>query len=90
MKVIDLKEAQAHLELYAKECQSSPVVVTVDGKPTFEMLPVRGDDADFVDRLLDENPAFRELSEDRRRQSDAGNVVSLEELRRRLGPTAEK
>ena len=88
MKVIDLKEAQANLEQYAKECQSSPVVVTMDGKPAFEMLPVRPDDVDFIDRLLDESSAFRQLLEDRRRECDAGQVVSLEEIRRRLTSSA--
>jgi hypothetical protein len=35
MKVIDLGEAKTHLEDYARECHSSPVVVTIDGKPSF-------------------------------------------------------
>jgi antitoxin (DNA-binding transcriptional repressor) of toxin-antitoxin stability system len=47
MKVIDLKEAKSHLEQYAQECQSSPVVVTVEGKPVFELLPIRSDDRIF-------------------------------------------
>ena len=84
MKVIDLNEAKANLEQYARECQTSPVVVTLDGKPAFEMLPVRSDDAEFVDRLIEENDAFRELLEKRRRESDLGRVSSLEEVRRRL------
>ena len=85
MKVIDLNEAKTNLERYARECQVSPVVVTVDGKPAFEMLPVRTEDADFIDRLIEENEAFRQLLEQRRRESDAGHVSSLEEVRRRLG-----
>lgn len=84
MKVIDLKEAQTNLEQYARECQTSPVVVTVDGHPAFEMLPVRTDDADFVDRLIEENTAFRQLLEERRRESDQGRVTPLDEIRRRL------
>ena len=84
MKVIDLSEAKANLEQYARECQVSPVVVTLDGKPAFEMLPVRSDDAEFIDRLIEENDAFRELLEKCRRESDLGRVSSLEEVRRRL------
>jgi hypothetical protein len=84
MKVIDLKEAQTNLERYARECQSSPVVVTVDGKPAFEMLPVRTDDAEFVERLMEENDSFRKLVEERRSESGHGQVSSLEEVRRRL------
>jgi hypothetical protein len=85
MKVIDLNEAKTNLERDARECQVSPVVVTVDGKPAFEMLPVRSEDADFIDRLIEENHAFRQLLEQRRRESDSGRVSSLEEIRRRLG-----
>jgi antitoxin (DNA-binding transcriptional repressor) of toxin-antitoxin stability system len=85
MKVIDLNEAKTNLEQYARECQVSPVVVTVDGKPAFEMLPVRAEDDDFMDRLIEENNAFRELLEQRRREADTGRVSSLEEIRRRLG-----
>lgn len=85
MKVIDLNEAKTNLEQYARECQVSPVVVTVEGTPVFEMLPVRTEDADFLDRLIEENDAFRELLEQRRRESDLGHVCSLEEIRRRLG-----
>jgi hypothetical protein len=84
VKVIDLNEAKANLEQYARECQTSPVVVTLDGKPAFEMLPVRSEGADFIDRLIEENDAFRELLEKRRRESDLGQVSSLEEVRRRL------
>ncbi len=84
MKVIDLNEARANLDRYARECQISPVVVTIDGKAAFEMLPVRTDD-DFMDRLIEENDAFRELLEQRRREADLGQVSPMEEVRRRLG-----
>ena len=54
MKVINLEEAKEHLEQYAQECQTSPVVVTVGGKPAFELLPIRSDDPEFIDRLLEQ------------------------------------
>ena len=85
MKLIDLNEAKSHLEEYARECQSSPIVVTVDGKPVFEMLPILSEDPDFIDRLLATNPEFRRLMEERRKKSDSGRTSSLEEVRRRLG-----
>ena len=69
MKVINLEEAKANLEQYAAECQSAPVVVTVDGKAVFEMLPIRSDDADFVDQLLEQNEAFRRLVAERHQES---------------------
>jgi antitoxin (DNA-binding transcriptional repressor) of toxin-antitoxin stability system len=84
MKVIDLKEAKTNLEHYAKECQSSPVVVTLEGKPVFELIPIKSDDPDFFDRLITTNQAFRSLLEERRQESAQGMVSSLEEVRRHL------
>jgi antitoxin (DNA-binding transcriptional repressor) of toxin-antitoxin stability system len=89
MTVIDLQEAKTNLERYAQECQSAPVVVTMEGKPAFELIPIRSDDPDFLDRLLAANPAFRRLAEKRRRESDSGRVSTLEEVRRRLEETTE-
>jgi hypothetical protein len=85
MKVIDVGEAKSHLEDYARECHSSPVVVTIDGKPSFEMLPIRSDDPDFIDRLLTTNAEFRQLMEDRRKEADEGKVSSLAAVREHLG-----
>ena len=84
MKVINLEEAKEHLEQYAQECQTSPVVVTVGGKPAFELLPIRSDDPEFIDRLLEQNREFRELVEERREESRSGRVSSLESVRERL------
>ena len=84
MKVIKLEEAKANLERYAAECQSSPVVVTVDGKPSFEMLPIRSDDTDFIDRLAEQNDSFRELLEAWHLEAAAGKVSSLQAVRERL------
>jgi PHD/YefM family antitoxin component YafN of YafNO toxin-antitoxin module len=87
MKVIALEEAKANLEQYANECRTSPVVVTMDGKPAFEMLPIRSDDPEFLDRLLEQNAEFRRLMEDRRREADGRKVSTLEEVRQRLAIT---
>jgi hypothetical protein len=83
MKVINLGEAKSHLEDYARECHSSPVVVTIEGKPAFEMVPIRSEDPEFIDRLLAASPEFRQLMEDRRKEADAGKVSSLESVRGR-------
>ncbi len=88
MKVIALEEAKANLEQYAEECRTSPVVVTVGGKPVFEMLPIHSDDPDFLDRLLEQNAEFRHLLEERRREVDVGKTSSLEEVRKRLASNA--
>jgi hypothetical protein len=90
MKVIDLAEAKTHLEDYARQCQSSPIVVTIDGKPTFEMLPIRSDDPEFIDRLLTSNPEFRQLMEDRHKEANAGKVSSIEAVRTRADRIQQK
>jgi len=84
MKVVDLKEAKANLERFAKECQSTPVVVTDQGRPVFEMLPVRSEDPDFIDWLLEHDPAFRALLEERHREKAERKASTIEEVRRRL------
>ncbi len=85
MKVIDVGEAKSRLEDYARECHSMPVVVTINGKPSFEMLPIRSDDSDFIDRLLTTNAEFRQLMEDRRKEAVGEKVSSLESIREHLG-----
>jgi antitoxin (DNA-binding transcriptional repressor) of toxin-antitoxin stability system len=64
MKVITLSEARARLSHYARLCQKESIVVTVSGVPTFQMVPVTEDD-DLIDQLLEHNPGFRKLLEDR-------------------------
>lgn len=87
MKVIDLNEAKANLESYAQECQESRVIVTIGGVPTFELVPIRDDDPDFIDWLLENNAAFRRLAEESKREAEEGRVSTLAEVRRRLlGP----
>jgi len=84
MKVIDLQEAKANLEQYARECQESPVVVMKDGKPCFELLPIRSDDPGFLDRLLEHDSTLRDLVDQRRTEGQSGRVSSLESVRERL------
>ena len=42
------------------------------------------DDPEFLDRLIEQNEAFRRLAEERRREADEGRLVPLAEVRRRL------
>ena len=90
MKVIDLNEAKANLEQYARDCQQSPVIVTIEGVPSFEMTPIHSDDPEFIDRLLEQDEAFRRLAEERRREADEGRVSTLAEVRRRLEASSEE
>ncbi len=64
MKVIPLSEAKTNLSRYGRLCHTEPVVVTVNGKPSFQLAPLEEDD-DLVDRLLEYNAGFRRLLERR-------------------------
>jgi hypothetical protein len=55
------------------------------GKPSFEMLPIRSDDPDFIDHLLTSNREFRKLMENHRKEADEGKFSALESIRESLG-----
>ena len=48
MKVIPLSEAKTNLSRYGRLCHTEPVVVTVNGKPLFQLAPLEEDD-DLMD-----------------------------------------
>jgi prevent-host-death family protein len=79
MKVIPLSEAKANLSRYARACRDEPVIVTVSGVPSFQLVPLSEDD-DLIDSLLEHNPAFRKTLEARLREK----TLSVKEARRRL------
>ena len=54
MKVVPLSEAKAKLSRYAMLCHDEPVVVTVNGKPSFQLVPFEESD-DLIDRLIDQH-----------------------------------
>ena len=64
MRVIPLSEAKAKLSRYGHLCHREPVVVTVNGRPSFQLVPL-GEEDDLVDRLLAEHPGFRRMLEAR-------------------------
>jgi prevent-host-death family protein len=79
MKIIPLSEAKAHLSRYGRLCHDEPVIVTVNGAPVFQLVPL-GKDDDLIDRLLEHNPAFRRLLEQRLNE----RTVSTKDAARRL------
>ena len=79
MKVIPLSEAKANLSHYARVCHDEPVIVTVNGVPTFPLAPLEKDD-DLIDRLLEYNPKFQQTLEKRLRERS----VSVEDANSRL------
>jgi prevent-host-death family protein len=64
MKVIPLSEAKAKLSRYGQLCHDEPIVVTVNGKPSFQLVPLEEDD-DLIDRLIEDHPSFGKLLERR-------------------------
>lgn len=58
MKIIPLTEAKARLSHYAAVCHDEPVVVTVNGVPAFQLVPISADD-DLINTLLAHHPTFR-------------------------------
>ncbi len=80
MKVIPLSEAKANLSRYAHRCREEPVVVTVNGRPAFQLVPLAEDD-DLIDRLVEHHPGFRRLLERRLRERSIPARVA----ERRLG-----
>jgi prevent-host-death family protein len=79
MKIIPLSEAKAHLSHYGRLCHAEPVIVTVNGAPAFQLVPL-GDDDDLVDQLLEHNPAFVRSLEKRLKERSVG----VKEAARRL------
>ena len=67
MKVIPLSEAKASLSRYGRLCHEEPVIVTVNGVPSFQLVPLEAGD-DLIDRLLEHNPKFRRTLESRLRE----------------------
>ena len=59
MNVIPLSKAKARLSYYSRLCQREPVIVTVKGTPSFQMVPLQEDD-ELIDQLLEHNPKFVE------------------------------
>ena len=87
MKVIPLSEAKANLSQYANRCQEDPVVVTVNGRPAFQLVPLTEDD-DLIDRLVEHHPAFRRMLE--RRLSERSVPAKVAERRLGYGRAARR
>ena len=85
MKVVPLSEAKAKLSRYGQVCHDEPVVVTVNGRPSFQLVPLEEDD-DLIDRLIEDHPRFRKMLEGRLLEGS----VSVDGAARRLGAASRK
>ncbi|MGA7870369.1 MAG: type II toxin-antitoxin system Phd/YefM family antitoxin [Candidatus Binatus sp.] len=81
MKVVPLSEAKAKLSRYGRLCYGEPVVVTVNGRPSFQLVPLEEGD-DLIDRLIEQHPGFRKLLERRLRERSVSVAVAQRRLAR--------
>lgn len=79
MKVIPLAKAKANLSHYARLCHDEPVIVTVNGVPSFQLVPLEEDD-DLIDCLLEYNPKFRLMLESRLRDRTVSAKNAIKRL----------
>ena len=73
------ERAKAKLSRYDQLCHDEPIVMTVNGRPSFQLVPLEEED-DLIDRLIQDHPEFSKLLE--RRLSE--QTVSAEAVSRRL------
>ena len=76
MKVVPLNEAKAKLSLYGRLCHSEPVIVTVNGRPSFQLVPLQ-EGEDLIDHLIEHHPCFGKMLERRlgRRNGSVGGAA---------------
>ena len=79
MKVIPLSEAKANLSRYANLCHDEPVIVTVNGVPSFQLSPLEEND-DLIERLLEHNPKFRRLLKQRLAERSVSVKAAMQRL----------
>ena len=80
MKIVPLSEAKARLSHYGKACIQEPIVVTVNGKPAFQLVPL-GEEDDLIDRLIADHPGFRTELHKRLREPNVSADAPLRRLR---------
>jgi prevent-host-death family protein len=79
MTLIPLSEAKAHLRQYGRLCHKEPVIVTVNGVPAFQLVPLEEGD-DLIHRLLDHHPALGRTLEARLRERSISAKEALKRL----------
>jgi len=87
MKKIDLSEASKPLAEYAAELGDEMVVVTVDEKPIAAVISLKNvENADEESLALSASRAFLQIIESSRAELDAGNFLTLDEMKRAVLP----
>ena len=89
MKVVPLSEAKANLSRYGQLCHDEPVVVTVNGRPSFQLVPLKKDD-DLIDRLIEDHPGFGKLLKRRLRERNVSVDTASQQLAAAASPRVRK
>lgn len=85
MKLIGVGEAQAGLSSLVEQAQKERIILTRHGKPVAMLLGIKG--RDLEELVLAQDPAFRDLIAERRRDHRApvSQETLLAEVKRELG-----
>ncbi len=83
MNKLDMAQATAPLEQYAREVNEDPLILTIDGKPVAALVPIENADLETV--TLSTHPEFLALIERSQARQKAGGGAPGAEMRRRLG-----
>lgn len=87
MKTVEVADATASLAEYARAAAIEPVIVTQQGQPIAAVFPI--ENADWESIRLSTDPQFLKLIEESRERSRKEGRLSSEEMRQRLGITAD-
>jgi antitoxin (DNA-binding transcriptional repressor) of toxin-antitoxin stability system len=88
MSRVELTEAKAPLESYARRAQRGPVVLMRRGRPVALLRLLT--DEEREDYLVARHPGFLDLISRSRQENPSGSGLPLDEVERRLGPVRSR
>ena len=83
MRRVEMAEATASLQDYARTVRREPLVVMRSGKPVAALMPL--DEGEWEDMVVSTHPAFIALIERSRARQKPGQGIPLEEIKRKYG-----
>ncbi len=83
MKRVEMADATAPLQDYARGVSREPLVVMRRGKPVAALIPL--DEGKWEDMVVSTHPGFIDLIERSRARQKPGHGIPLEEIKRKYG-----
>jgi prevent-host-death family protein len=83
VRTLDITEATQPLSEYARQVDTGPIVVTVQGRPIVAVIAI--ENADLETMSLSTNPQFLALIQRSRVRQESEGGISSDEMRHRLG-----